>query len=275
LEKLSKDDDVKAVVLRIDSPGGSALASDLMWQKLMKIRAKKPLVVSVGDMAASGGYYLASTANVIYAEPTSILGSIGVVGGKIGMGTALGRVGIHVETFAASPKPGAANRAAYMSFVTPWDEPTKQRVYESMASIYELFLERVAEGRKTSPDKIAPHAEGRIFGGVESKRRGLVDEIGGLGDAIKRARELAKLPEDARVVAVRRKPKFLEGLEGGGDETEERAAAGAVRAAAGAPSLTEVLEEQAPDIAPFVSSLAPLASGERALACVPFVLRVR
>ena len=273
-EKLSKDDDVKAVVLRIDSPGGSALASDLMWQKLMKIRAKKPLVVSVGDMAASGGYYLASTANVIYAEPTSIVGSIGVVGGKIGIGSALGRVGIHVETFAASPKPGSANRAAYMSFVTPWDEPTKQRVFESMSSIYDLFLERVAEGRKTTPDKIAPHAEGRIFGGVESKRRGLVDEIGGLGDAIRRARELAKLPESAAVVAVRRKPKFLEDLEGGGDEAQERAAAGAVRSATGASSLMDVLEEQAPDVAPFVSSLAPLMSGERTLACVPFVLRV-
>src|SRR5690606_172235 len=116
IAKLEKDEDVKAVVVRIDSPGGSALASDLMWHQLMRLRKKKPLVFSVGDMAASGGYYLASTGDYIFADPMSIVGSIGVVGGKIGFGDALERIGVHTETFPANAeKPGAAARAAYES----------------------------------------------------------------------------------------------------------------------------------------------------------------
>jgi protease-4 len=94
---LTEDQSVKAVVLRIDSPGGSALASDLLWRALMQLRAKKTLVVSIGDMAASGGYYLASAAHRIVAEPTSIVGSIGVVGGKIAFGPALEGIGVHVK----------------------------------------------------------------------------------------------------------------------------------------------------------------------------------
>lgn len=269
LARLEREDDVKAVVLRIDSPGGSALASDLLWQKLMKIRKKKPIVVSVGDMAASGGYYLASTANVIFADPTSIVGSIGVVGGKIGFGPALERVGVHAETFAASNKPGAANRAAYMSAVTPWDEPTRARVLETMTGVYELFLARVAEGRKTTPDKIAPHAEGRIFSGRQGKERGLVDELGGLDDAIARARKLAQLPDDAEVSVIAGKRGFLDGLDDSND-AEERA-----RSAARGPGLLAAVDDVAPDLAPFVGSVAPLVSGERALCAVPFALTVR
>ena len=175
LAEIEKNDDIKAVVLRIDSPGGSALASDLLWHDLMRIRAKKPIVVSVGEMAASGGYYLASTANVIFADPMSIVGSIGVVGGKVGIGGALERFGVHAETFpAAKEKPGAAARAAYLSMLSSWDDPTKARVLETMSGIYDLFLARVAEGRKTTPQAIAPHAEGRIFSGREGKRLGLV-----------------------------------------------------------------------------------------------------
>src|SRR6185437_2508037 len=98
LKHLERDDDVKAVVLRIDSPGGSALASDLLWHGLMRLRAKKPLVVSVGGMAASGGYYLASAGSVVFADPTSIVGSIGVVGGKVAADRALEKIGVHGET---------------------------------------------------------------------------------------------------------------------------------------------------------------------------------
>ena len=99
LARLERDDDVKAVVLRIDSPGGSALASDLLWHELMAIRQKKTLVVSIGEMAASGGYYLASSGAVVFADATSIVGSIGVVGGKISGDRALERIGVHAETF--------------------------------------------------------------------------------------------------------------------------------------------------------------------------------
>ncbi len=270
LTKLEKEDSIKAVVLRIDSPGGSALASDLLWQKLMKIRKKKPIVVSVGDMAASGGYYLASTANVIFADPTSIVGSIGVVGGKIGFGPALERIGVHAETFPASNKPGAANRAAYMSAVTPWDDATRARVLETMTGVYELFLARVAEGRKTTPDKIAPHAEGRIFTGRQGKDRGLVDELGGLELALARARKLASLPEDAEVAVFGSRRTFFDGLDDSGDAEEQ-----ARSAAAGRASVVSALDELAPELVPFVSSVAPIASGERALCAVPFALTIR
>jgi protease-4 len=272
IAKLAQDDDVKAVVVRIDSPGGSALASDLMWHQLMKLRKKKPLVVSVGDMAASGGYYLACTGDYIFAEPMSIVGSIGVVGGKIGVGDALERIGVHAETFPANPtKPGAAARVAYESPLVKWDEPTKRRVLESMTGVYELFLARIVEGRSTrgreiSREKVAESAEGRIFSGRDGKARGLVDEIGGLSAAIAKARELAKLSESARVAVIGGKGGLLEALDPGAAEESVRTSA---------TSPVGALDRIAPDVVPFVTSLAPLAEGERTAVAMPFALTVR
>jgi protease-4 len=274
MRQLEKDDDVKAVVIRIDSPGGSALASDLMWHHVMRVRKKKPVIVSVGDMAASGGMYLSSAADYIYAEPMSIVGSIGVVGGKIGFADALEKIGVHAETFPANTqKPGAAARAAVESPLAKWDDPTRQRVLESMTAIYELFLSRVAEGRSTrgrtiTREKVAESAEGRIFSGREGKARGLVDEIGGLEDAIAKARELAKLPDTARVAAIAPKPQFIEALDPQGAAEEK------VRAATHATPY-DVLDRVAPDLVPFVASVAPLAEGERAVVALPFALVVR
>jgi protease-4 len=278
LAKLEKDEDVKAVVLRIDSPGGSALASDLLWHRLVAVRKKKPLVVSVGDMAASGGYYLACTGSFIYADATSIVGSMGVVGGKVAIGPAIERFGVHVETFSGKPgDPKAATRAAYLSALTPWDDPTRARVLETMTGIYDLFLARVAEGRSTegrtiTVDQIAPSAEGRIFSGRDAKKRLLVDEIGGLADAIARAKKLAKLPADADVRVVGGKSSLLDTLDPSAeDATEERARAlDPVR-----PTPLDALDVAAPDVVPFVSSLLPLVEGERTVAAVPFALTVR
>ena len=275
LRQLEKDDEVKAVVVRIDSPGGSALASDLIWHHLMRVRKKKPLVFSVGDMAASGGMYLASAGDFIFAEPMSLVGSIGVVGGKIAVGEALEKIGVHAETFAANTqKPGAGARAAYESLFIRWDEPTKVRVLESMASVYELFLSRVSEGRSTrgrtmTREKVAESAEGKVFGGLEGKKRGLVDEIGGLTAAIAKARELAKLSDSAHVAVIGQKPTFLDALEPGGP-AESRA-----RAAVNDPSPIAIIERIAPELVPFVASLAPLAEGERAVLAVPFSITVR
>ena len=274
LRQLEKDDDVKAVVVRIDSPGGSALASDLIWHHLMRVRKKKPLIFSVGDMAASGGMYLASAGDLIFAEPMSLVGSIGVVGGKIAVGDALEKLGVHAETFAANgQKPGAGARATYESLFSRWDEPTKVRVLEGMTSVYELFLSRVAEGRSTrgrvmTREKVAESAEGKVFGGLEGKRRGLVDEIGGLSAALAKARELAKLPDAAHVAVIGSKPTFLDALEPGGPaEARARSAVDT--------SPMAVLERVAPELVPFVASLAPLAEGERAVLAVPFSITVR
>ena len=275
LRALETDEDVRAVVLRIDSPGGSALASDLIWHRLMKLREKKPLVVSVGDMAASGGYYMACTGTVIFAEPTSIVGSIGVVGGKIAAENTLEMIGVHAETFPANVKnPKAAARAGYLSPLIEWDDDTRARVQESMTNVYELFLARIAEGRKTTPDKVAPHAEGRIFSGTEGKTRGLVDELGGLGAAIARARALANLPADARVEAISPSRNLLESIGAGGSSGDGEAGENA-GASLAQPHVADLVAQIAPDLVPFVQSLLPLASGERTLAALPYAIVIR
>jgi protease-4 len=270
LMRLEHDDDVKAVVLRIDSPGGSALASDLLWHELMKIRAEKPLVVSIGGMAASGGYYLASTGSVVFADAASIVGSIGVVGGKIGADRALEKIGVHAETFASKPGDAqAAARALYGSLLVPWDDATRARLLETMTSIYELFLARVAEGRKIPREQVAASAEGRIFSGRVGKARGLVDELGGLQEAIERARSLAGLPADARVAVAGEPSGLLEAL--GDDDASGRSPGGGVARAA---VIGEALGALSPELRGFVASLAPLAEGEHAACALPFALDV-
>ena len=287
IRKLEKDDAVKAVVVRIDSPGGSALASDLMWHQLMKLRKKKPLVFSVGDMAASGGYYLSSSADYIFAEPMSIVGSIGVVGGKIGGGDALEKIGVHAETFAANQdKPGAAARAAWESPLVKWDDPTRARILDSMTSVYDLFLARVSEGRSTrgrtvTREQVAANAEGKIFSGAKGKELGLVDEIGGLGAAIAKARELAKLDDKAHVATVQGKQGLFDGMdptsadERGALSRTERAQLEVRGEASRAASPLATLERLAPDVVPFVTSLAPLVEGEKTVLAVPFALTVK
>jgi protease IV len=280
LGRLTDDTSVKAVVLRIDSPGGSALASDLLWKKLRKLGAEKPLVVSVGGMAASGGYYLSCAGRKILAEPTSIVGSIGVVGGKLALGHALDELGIHAETIAAAPDPKKAARASYLSTFTPWDDPTRERVLASMTAIYDLFLRRVAEGRGTTVDAIAPSAEGRIFGGIEAKERGLVDAIGGLSEAIDLAVKLAALPADTPVEVVDDDSGLLDLLgERDGDANSSAAAGPAVEASARRAAREAVLPPgwgaALPGAEVFLGSLAPLLAGERALAAVPYGLTVK
>ncbi len=269
LTRLTKDPMVKAVVLRIDSPGGSALASDLLWKKLMALRAEKPLVVSVGAMAASGGYYLASAANRIVAERVSIVGSIGVVGGKLSFSRALEEIGVHAETVAASPNPAAASRAGTMSPLVPWDGPTKERVLASMTSVYELFLKRIVEGRSLARETVEASAEGQVFAGDEALGRKLVDELGGLTRAIELARELGKLPGDVPVVPAG-DPTGLFGVLTDGDEAEAAFAFPSLSRRALAPWI-----EAVPELGVFVESAAPLVTGERALAALPFAVVLR
>jgi protease-4 len=268
IRKLAADDAVKAVVLRIDSPGGSALASDLLWHDLMELRKKKPLVASVGDMAASGGYYLACAANQIVAERTSIVGSIGVLGGKIEIDEALAEYGVHAETFAAKPDPSAGIRATYMSPLSPWDDPTRERVRKQMEAVYELFLGRVATGRGLPVEAVRAVAEGRIWSGVQGQQLKLVDELGGLGRALEIARKLASLGADAPVRVEGASSTMLENLLGG-DGAESRAHAEAVLGTERAPSL---LDHVAANVRPFIGALAPLLDGEPTVTALPFAL---
>jgi protease-4 len=232
-------------------------------------------------MAASGGYYLSCAGTKIIAEPTSIVGSIGVVGGKLALGKALDDFGVHGEIIPAAPDPTKAARAGYNSSFAGWDDPTRARVLTSMTAIYDLFLRRIAEGRGVSVEAIAPSAEGRIFGGIEAKERGLVDAMGGLSEAIDLALELATLPKDTPVEIVDDEPGLLEMLaerEGEGaaaGEAPAKAVAATAREAARAVALPAGWAAALPGAAAFVGSLGPLVGGERALAAMPYSITVR
>jgi protease IV len=187
LRALTADDRVKAVVLRIDSGGGSAQASELIWRAVAELKAKKPVIVSMSDVAASGGYYIASGATKIFALDDTLTGSIGVVGGKLAVRGALARLG--VNTFPI----GRGKRATMMSSLGPWTDDERGAVRTSMEAVYRVFVGRVAAGRGKPPEEIEKIAQGRVWTGERAKQLGLVDEIGGLDAALAEARTLAKV----------------------------------------------------------------------------------
>jgi protease-4 len=271
LKRLRRDKAAKAVVLRLDSPGGSPLASDLIWREVMELKKKKPVIVSVGGMAASGGYYIACAGDKILAESTSIVGSIGVFGGKFVVGEALGELGITSYTFAASDKPGAAARAAYMSPLTSWDDPTRDRVRQHMRHIYDLFLKRVAKGRGLPLDQVKKNAEGAIFSGKQGKQNKLVDRIGGLHEAIEEARKRAALSDEAPIVVKGLQDSVFESL----FASDEPSAGDVEVALEHWQSKNERWQSLVPtNLRTFVTSLLPLTQGEHSLVAVPFVLSI-
>ncbi len=187
LRAITADDTIKAVVIRIDSGGGSAQASELIWEAVHQLKAKKPVIVSMSDVAASGGYYIASDATKIFALADTLTGSIGVVGGKIAPGAALAKVG--VTTFPM----GRGKRATMMTSFMPWRADEKAVIQSSMEAVYKVFVGRVAEGRHKTLEDILPIAQGRVWTGTRAKELGLVDAIGGLDAALAEARALTKI----------------------------------------------------------------------------------
>jgi protease-4 len=185
----SKDDSIKAIVLRIDSPGGSALASEVMWQAVHAAAQDKPVIVSVGSMAASGGYYLASAGDYIIADPSAIVGSIGVVGGKFVLTGLFDKLGIGTATFSRGQNSGL------FSMNTEWNDRQRRMVQNWMKQTYEQFTERVMTNRKGKIKDIDQVARGRIFLARQAMELGMVDEIGGLSDAIKHAAAEVDLKE--------------------------------------------------------------------------------
>ena len=272
LRRMQHDDSVKAVVLRINSPGGSPLASDLIWHEMMELRKRKPILVSVGNMAASGGYYIACAGQRIFAERTSIVGSIGVFGGKINVAPALDQFGVHAETFAASPEPGAAARAAFNSPLTSWDDSTRERVRAQMQGIYDLFIARVAHGRHMEVDKVRTSAEGHIWSGDQGLERGLVDEIGGLNDALAAARKAAGLDADTPVTVEGGRESLLDTLLIGDDASDADAAAALERLSV-APN-TRLMSSIPPELRAFVSGFAPLSGTEHVAVALPYGLLI-
>ena len=190
LEKLANDDDVKAVVLRINSPGGSAYASEQIWHSIMNLKAKKPVVVSMGGYAASGGYYISCPANYIIAEPTTITGSIGIFGMFPDFsGLLTEKLGVKFDEVKTN------KHAAFGTMARPFNAEEMALLEKYIDRGYNLFRKRVADGRKQSIEQIEEIAQGRVWLGNDALKIKLVDEIGGMDKAIAKAAQLAKLSE--------------------------------------------------------------------------------
>ena len=196
LRKARADDSIKAIVLRVDSPGGSAIASDVIWREVQLTRAVKPVIASMSDVAASGGYYISMPAHKIVAEPATLTGSIGVVMVKFVIDGTLKKLGLNMESVSSG------RYATLYSPIRPFNPEERAKVFEQMQATYDAFVEKAAQGRNTTPEKIDAIAQGRVWTGQQAKRLGLVDELGGLERALALAKDQAKIARDSEVEIV-------------------------------------------------------------------------
>ncbi len=198
LRKAKDNESVKAIVFRVDSPGGSALVSDIIWREMELAKEEKPVVVSFGNVAASGGYYIGVGGDKIFAEPTTITGSIGVFGTIPNVNELAGNIGINAEQV------GTNKNSVDYSLFEPMSNSFRSTMEEGIEDTYQTFLERVAAGRNMSVDQVDALAQGRVWSGVDAQANGLVDELGNLDDAIAAAAELANLDS----YGIRKYPKY-------------------------------------------------------------------
>jgi protease-4 len=227
LRAAAADEGARAVVLRVNSPGGSATASDVIWREVVRVRAAgKPVVVSMGDVAASGGYFISAPADVIVAQPATITGSIGVILGKPVLQELFERVGVSTDLVAD----GAAN-ATMFSSSRPFSDADWSRINEWLDVIYADFTEKVASGRRMDVGRVHELARGRVWTGADAVANGLADQTGGMREAIAVARLRAGLPDDA---PVRSYPRFgpLDQLRPAESSESRPAAAGSLGAGA-------------------------------------------
>lgn len=223
VNKAAADNSIKAIVLRVDSPGGSALASDLMWYAVENAKKKKPVVVSMSDVAASGGYYIACNANKIVAEPSTITGSIGLFLGKPVVKGLYDWLGISNEYVMRGKNAGIFRETEH------WTDQERAKMVESANNVYyNSFVPKVAQGRNKTDEEVNSLGQGRVWTGTQAKQNGLIDEFGGLETAINVAKQLANLPADKevrRVVLPEPKPFFetLLGSESSVDAKTEQA----------------------------------------------------
>jgi len=206
IRKARLDDDVKAIVLRVNSPGGSALASEVIWKEIQLTAQVKPVVVSMGDLAASGGYYIACAATKIVAQPNTITGSIGVFGVIFNMSDFFkNKMGVTFDVVKTN------QHADMMTMTRPLSAFELSVIQQSVEEIYDTFIERVATGRNLSIEQVDSIAQGRIWSGLDAKKIGLIDETGGLNDAIRIAAELAGL-ETYSILELPKQKDFIEEL---------------------------------------------------------------
>jgi protease-4 len=211
------DKSIKAIVIRVDSPGGSGLASDIIWHAVEAAKAKKPVVISMSDVAASGGYYIAAGANKIIAQPSTITGSIGVFAGKPVIKGFYDWLGISNEYLLRGKQAGIFRESEKFT-------PEERAKFEDLVKrmYYEDFVPKVAKGRNKTPEYVDSVAQGRVWTGAQGKERGLVDEFGGLDRAVEVAKELANIPKDKgvhRVILPYPQTFIQELLSGGNDQT--------------------------------------------------------
>jgi len=202
LKKARKDKNVKAIVLRVNSPGGSALASELIWRELELTKKDLPIVVSMGNVAASGGYYLACNANKIFAEPTTITGSIGVFGVIPNFSKLSKNIGVNAEQV-------STNKGANYSVFEPMTNEFRLVTTEGVEAVYTTFLQRVANGRNMTVEAVDKVAQGRVWSGTDALNNGLIDTLGNLDDAVLYAAELAEVTD----YKVRNYPNYKVELE--------------------------------------------------------------
>ncbi|PYR03836.1 MAG: signal peptide peptidase SppA [Acidobacteria bacterium] len=199
IRQARRDSSVRAIVLRIDSPGGSATASDAIWRELTiakNERADRPLVASMSDLAASGGYYIAMPAQVIVAQPSTLTGSIGIFGGKIVTGGVYDKLGARIESTSIG------RNAEINSPARPFNPEELKKLQEQLQAFYDQFVEKAADSRHSTPEQIDALAQGRVWTGRQAKQNHLVDELGGLDRAIAIAKQRAKIPSENDVELV-------------------------------------------------------------------------
>ena len=262
----SEDKTVKAIVLRVDSPGGSALASDLIWRELQIV--KKPIVVSMGNVAASGGYYISMGAKKIYAEPGTITGSIGVVGGKIALEKLYDKIGITTTVIQRGKNGGV------LSSTTPFTEDERAAMQKLLNDVYDQFTRKAALGRKMEQVDLEKLARGRIYTGRRAKELKLIDEIGTLDDAVASAQKLAGLDPGEKIerLMLPKPTSPLEQFFGPLDpESTTRVSVTPVSA------LNALLREMFPDAAQRLQilSLTQTLSRERTMTVLPFFLSIQ
>jgi protease-4 len=198
IRKVRLDKDIKAVVLRVNSPGGSALASDVIWREMVLLKESKPVVVSMGDYAASGGYYISAPADYIYADRLTLTGSIGVFGTIFNVSDFLSnKLGVTFDSVSTSPNAGG------FSITEPLSERNREVIMEGVDKVYKTFTSHVAEGRNLDINDVYSIAEGRVWSGSDAVNIGLVDANGGLFDAVAKAADLADIVNNYQIQEVR------------------------------------------------------------------------
>jgi protease-4 len=226
IRQARRDGSIRAIVLRIDSPGGSAAASDAIWHELMMAKSahtERPIVASMSDLAASGGYYIAMAADAIVAQPSTLTGSIGIFGGKFVTAGVYEKLGARIEATSVG------RNAEMDSPARAYNPGELKKVEEQLQAFYDQFVEKVATARHSTPEQIDQIAQGRVWTGRQAKDKGLVDELGGLAQAIAVAKKRAKIAPDTEVELVPYPPRrsFLELVSEQFSGNSERAAVGA------------------------------------------------